>query len=111
VRRGEHYVTQDRPPRQLIGALQIESSVGTSTFDISASGLAASLLVSPTVIDFGFQPIGTTSSTRTLTIKNPNPYRSPCPTTIIQFRSRMAISIPSPTIAAPFPPTARVHSS
>jgi hypothetical protein len=57
----------------LIEALQIESSVGTSTFDISASGLAASLLVSPTVIDFGFQPIGTTSSTRTLTIKNPNP--------------------------------------
>jgi len=57
----------------LIEALQIESSVGTSTFDISASGLAASLLVSPTVIDFGYQPVGTLSSTRSLTIKNPNP--------------------------------------
>jgi hypothetical protein len=57
----------------LIEALQFGSSAGTSTFDISASGLAASLLVSPTVIDFGFQPIGTTGSTRILTLKNPNP--------------------------------------
>jgi hypothetical protein len=57
----------------LFEGLRIESSVGPSTLDISVLGLAASLLLSPTVIDFGFQPFGTTSSTRTLTIKNPNP--------------------------------------
>jgi hypothetical protein len=57
----------------LFEGLRIESSAGPSTLDISVLGLAASLLLSPTVIDFGFQPLGTTSSTRTLTIKNPNP--------------------------------------
>lgn len=62
---------------QSIGALTesltMVTSVGTQTFDLTASGLPANLLVSPTLMDFGFQPIGTDSATRTLTVRNPNP--------------------------------------
>jgi hypothetical protein len=62
---------------QMIGALSesltLSTSVGTQTFNITASGLPVNLLVSPTQVDFGFQPIGTESATRTVTIKNPNP--------------------------------------
>lgn len=49
------------------------SSAGPQSFDISSYGTVQNFLVSPTAIDFGFQPIGTTSATRTVTIKNPNP--------------------------------------
>jgi hypothetical protein len=62
---------------QSIGALTesltVVTSVGTQSFDITASGLPVNLLVSPTLMDFGFQPIGTESATRTLTVRNPNP--------------------------------------
>ena len=54
-------------------AITMTTSVGPQTFDISANGLLADLLVSPTLLDFGFQPIWTTSATRTVTFKNPNP--------------------------------------
>jgi hypothetical protein len=66
----------DFAPQQqgpLTEALALTSSVGPATEDISSIGLVASVLVSPTVIDFGFQPVGTTSAPRTLTLKNPNP--------------------------------------
>jgi hypothetical protein len=54
-------------------SLTVVTNVGTQTFDITTSALATDLLISPTVLDFGFQPIGTESATRTVTIKNPNP--------------------------------------
>jgi hypothetical protein len=57
----------------LTEAIAMATSIGAQTFDISASGLLADLLVSPTQLDFGFQPVGTTSATRTVTFKNPNP--------------------------------------
>ena len=57
----------------LTEAIAMNTSIGTQAFDISANGLLADLLVSPTLLDFGFQPIGTTSATRTITFKNPNP--------------------------------------
>jgi hypothetical protein len=53
--------------------LTLTSTVAPDPLDISASGLATPLLLSPTSIDFGFQAIGTTSAARTLTITNPNP--------------------------------------
>ncbi len=57
----------------LTEAISMATSIGAQTFDISASGLLADLLVSPTLLDFGFQPVGTTSATRTVSFKNPNP--------------------------------------
>jgi len=57
----------------LTEAIALSTSVGETNYDISASGLVANLLVSPTAIDFGLQAYGTTSASRTLTLKNPNP--------------------------------------
>ena len=64
----------------LIEGITMTTSAGSQTFDISASGLLADLLVSPTQVDFGFQPIGTESATRTVTFKNPNPIAVTVPT-------------------------------
>jgi hypothetical protein len=65
---------------ELTEAIAMTTSIGAQTFDISANGLLADLLVSPTQLDFGFQPIGTESATRTLTFKNPNPIAVTVPT-------------------------------
>lgn len=54
-------------------SLTVVTNVGTQTFDITTSALPTDLLIGPTSLDFGFQPIGTESATRTVTIKNPNP--------------------------------------
>jgi hypothetical protein len=64
----------------LTESLTLATSVGNQTFDVTESGLPANLLVSPTQIDFGFQPTGTASATRTVTIKNPNSVTVSIPT-------------------------------
>jgi hypothetical protein len=54
-------------------SLTVVTNLGTQTFDITTSAVPTDLLISPTSLDFGFQPIGTESATRTVTVKNPNP--------------------------------------
>jgi hypothetical protein len=54
-------------------SLTVVTNMGTETFDITTTAVPTDLLISPTSLDFGFQPIGTASAPRTVTVKNPNP--------------------------------------
>jgi hypothetical protein len=53
-------------------SIELATTSGPFDEDIGAYGLAAPLLISPTAMDFGYQPVGTQSA-RTLTLMNPNP--------------------------------------
>ncbi len=52
--------------------LELTTTTGPFEEDIGANGLLQSILLSPTFIDFGTVPLGTTAK-RTLTLTNPNP--------------------------------------
>jgi hypothetical protein len=53
-------------------SIELATTSGPFAEDIGAYGLVAPLLISPTAVDFGFQPIGT-QAVRTVTLTNPNP--------------------------------------
>jgi hypothetical protein len=57
----------------LYETLEVDTNFGPYDVALSAYVQPAPLVVSPATLDFGFQPVGTVSAPKTLTVTNPNP--------------------------------------